>query len=1162
MSRRARYIAKWWLLGILVFTSLTPQPVGARSAAPAPREQSTTNLPIVETQATVADVPWPMAGANPQRTSWTAEQVPSADYLAAHRNEHGNGMLSPQWYRPIEPYIPHKVQIVAADGSLFISTAQGLYALDADTGDVKWVYPTELPLGHSPTYHETTLFGAVHPKRLYVGGLDHKLYAIDADPNLSTLPIDPATGQRINNQLIWAYEAQQGFQTNPLAVELNNPADGRTHLYVYAGNRDSFHYAIEDRGSSAALFWKYKTDGPVLFSTAIANDNQTVFFASDDSHAYALKAVTTIPEGQLVWKSQKLPGSGFHSWWPVVYSDPQTQQAYILLGGSHNYRDNVPPGPNGSLVNLEHLDREAFPQLNNNGGTQTRGTPVGPRGSDGWIDTSKPNGGNSAIGISTYFENKPWRRTVFLLDGNTGQEATFDSDGDGKREYAPFIWLGSQSGNRYPAVIGKNRLVYQASGYLYADWINGGGITGWQMGTPLINQAESYWHAVDEPVYYAAGGNLIYWSMHTDLAAGAFDSSVANTQFDEINAAREWVYWNQGPNANDNLLKLFANYDEAAGGWDFGGRNGTYGRNGDGNPPIPYRGKVYMHKGNAILAFGTTQKAQGTKLSMAKAVTVKGPGPAITTDQLKQKLADEIQKMIAKGHLRPGYLSSGHVDLAAKYSCGDSFQDYYSNPADLIYTLTRALPYLPADMVQPAKSYLQSEFASYAPDSMTHIGWRAGANRDFFDLPPDVDTDRANYGPTEWWSYEFVGWGQKYGGTNYPPHMFYALWKYAQAQGYTQVQAKALFDRSQGRLDTTPPSSSLFAQYPFVLNSFISGYLGYLELQKMAGYIPSTNISSQLASLRSLRASTFTKDTYYAYGTPNVDTYCRAFSASANFIYLTPELGDYLRANALSKVQAALSEYDHNTPYWFVARYEDTIFEGIFAPLYDLNLFQAKALILKEPREELVKYLDVPAFPVGDLFYIQNLVAAIEADSTPPTSSPISLRAGWNLVALPLSPADPSPAAVFASIASELVGVYKYDACDTADPWKRYDPAAPAQANDLVSVDARVGLWVQTRSDATLVITGAAPTNVTIPLCQGDNLIAYPSRAPVALPDALASIAGKYSTVHSYEPTDVADPWKMFSPSVPSAANDLTAVGPGKGYWVDMSSPAVLQLNP
>ncbi len=50
--------------------------------------------------------------------------------------------------------------------------------------------------------------------------------------------------------------------------------------------------------------------------------------------------------------------------------------------------------------------------------------------------------------------------------------------------------------------------------------------------------------------------------------------------------------------------------------------------------------------------------------------------------------------------------------------------------------------------------------------------------------------------------------------------------------------------------------------------------------------------------------------------------------------------------------------------------------------LYNYNaMFIAKAFILGESRDELAKYLDVPAFATGDLFYIQNLVTAIEAPS-------------------------------------------------------------------------------------------------------------------------------------------------------------------------------------
>jgi len=48
----------------------------------------------------VGESSWPMAGANPERTSWTPEEV--------------RGQLQPVWYKPFEPYISQKVQIIAA----------------------------------------------------------------------------------------------------------------------------------------------------------------------------------------------------------------------------------------------------------------------------------------------------------------------------------------------------------------------------------------------------------------------------------------------------------------------------------------------------------------------------------------------------------------------------------------------------------------------------------------------------------------------------------------------------------------------------------------------------------------------------------------------------------------------------------------------------------------------------------------------------------------------------------------------------------------------------------------------------------------------------------------------------------------------------------------
>ena len=135
-----------------------------------------------------------------------------------------------------------------------------------------------------------------------------------------------------------------------------------------------------------------------------------------------------------------------------------------------------------------------------------------------------------------------------------------------------------------------------------------------------------------------------------------------------------------------------------------------------------------------------------------------------------------------------------------------------------------------------------------------------------------------------------------------------------------------------------------------------------------------TDVINELSRISILRATTFNKDTPYITN----QYHWRSLNIARNFIYMTPELGDYLYRNAYAKVQGAIDEYEYVAPYWFVTRYEFMMNEGVISPLYNSPaMFQAKAFIMKESRAELTKYLDAPAFERGDLFYIQNLVAAI-----------------------------------------------------------------------------------------------------------------------------------------------------------------------------------------
>ncbi|MCB1055581.1 MAG: hypothetical protein KDD11_08730 [Acidobacteria bacterium] len=161
----------------------------------------------------------------------------------------------------------------------------------------------------------------------------------------------------------------------------------------------------------------------------------------------------------------------------------------------------------------------------------------------------------------------------------------------------------------------------------------------------------------------------------------------------------------------------------------------------------------------------------------------------------------------------------------------------------------------------------------------------------------------------------------------------------------------------------------------------------------------------------------------------------------------------------------------------------------------------------------------------------------------------LTLLPGLNLVSLPLDPVDTDPAAVLAPIAGQIAAVFAYDACDTADPWKVYDPASPA-TSDLTVLDHRSGLWVEALSSAQLPLTGDQPGTTQIELCTGWNLVGYPLPQARSVGSALASIEGKYQRVFGFDVTDAEDPWEVYDVAVPSWANDLEVMQPGRGYWI------------
>jgi len=859
---------------------------------------------VVHAQA-AASLGWVTAGANSQRTSWVPDAAP--------------GALKPLWVKPVEAYISQKVQIVAASGKLFLSTARGLYVFDAATGADLWVYPTELPLGHSPTYAGG---------RLYVGGLDRKIHAIDAD-----------TGQGL-----WTFSAAGGFHTSPLVVG----------GLVYAGSRDGCMYAVNV--STGKLVWKHQTAGQILQSAAYQDG--IVFFGSQDARAYALDART----GTQVWRSDKLPGMGWHSWWPVIYKDVVLFTRTEVEKGLVGFQNEWLFSKNKTAKNLPGV-RGTEP------GDWAAGEPT--------VDIrTNPNGGT----ILDWFERYPWRRSLIVLNRRTGKEVTFDLDTDGTTDAAPMLWAWTHGGTCYPPLVsGHDGVIYFRSvSHAVGSSIPGAVMVGWKYGTPFLSLPVSnmpgqsgFWPG-DEPVGISAGGRYVYWNLCNDRFVGSADLSVANAAFPETDGRRQWRHVS-GDGFKTSTLPAGYNNQVSQYLWSVGPAKvkPMYWAHGDNVGPTIYDGRMYVHRGNAIIAFGPDGLGGGAPVLPIARTRPGGTAPEPLSEMaLRARLETEVRTILDRGHLQAGFAKIGLIDFLAVNRLGQHLLHYWHNPADMLVTLLRALPHLPPEMQEQVRQYLREEYAAFAPYKYAHIGFKDGAPREPFAYPPSTPRIfEHDFGPLT--ASPFGGWSK-------PPHNVYGMWKYAQAG---LADPATVFEQAAGVIGSTPSDSYLQA-FPHVHNAYLAGYIGYVELAKLAGR-PYATHQQELDRLLRLRAQTFRWDVQADTGAAQSDQYFYTLITAWNFMFLVPELADYLRQNALVKVQDAIDRYTRMAPYWMAGHNEEVQHENGLTPLLQTHaLFQARAQILHASRDELAKVLDTPVVPVGDLFHLQNLIATIEASGT------------------------------------------------------------------------------------------------------------------------------------------------------------------------------------
>ena len=159
----------------------------------------------------------------------------------------------------------------------------------------------------------------------------------------------------------------------------------------------------------------------------------------------------------------------------------------------------------------------------------------------------------------------------------------------------------------------------------------------------------------------------------------------------------------------------------------------------------------------------------------------------------------------------------------------------------------------------------------------------------------------------------------------------------------------------------------------------------------------------------------------------------------------------------------------------------------------------------------------------------------------------IPLDSGWNLISLNVQIDDQRPEEVFNSIFSQLTKVKTIS--------KSYDPFVPSFLNNLNTIIPEQGYWLSIEHNIDLFVTGI-PLNISssyIRLNKGWNLVGYHCQYSQSVDQALKGIMDVLVKVKSIN--------QSFDPNIPLFLNTLKELEPNYGYWIKVSSDAILSYQ-
>jgi eukaryotic-like serine/threonine-protein kinase len=165
-----------------------------------------------------------------------------------------------------DPFDFYLSSAVVANGTVYFGSGDtNIYALDAETGALKWKFKTGDVVHGSP---------AIADGVLLVGSWDSFFYALDASTGKEKWRFKTGEDPDIHNQV--------GIQSSPAV------ANG----IVYFGCRDSNFYAVDL--ATGKKLWAYPNKGSWVIASPAVSDGKVYFGTSDTGQFHALDAKTGV----------------------------------------------------------------------------------------------------------------------------------------------------------------------------------------------------------------------------------------------------------------------------------------------------------------------------------------------------------------------------------------------------------------------------------------------------------------------------------------------------------------------------------------------------------------------------------------------------------------------------------------------------------------------------------------------------------------------------------------------------------------------------------------------------------------------------------------------------------------------------------------------------